>query len=149
MKKKDFIKAQKEIKKALLDAGIVLPKKADIEVVDFGLDEYDKTGLGIFVKVNEPEYCSKWMVLKPGQTCLFHKHKIKKETFFVMKGTVILSTDDKKITLKPGDSYTLSKGEYHTFTSKKGAVIEEVSTHDDNADNYFKDKRVVRETVVD
>ncbi len=147
MNKKDFIKAQKDVVKALKDAGIILPKGADIEIVDFGLNEYDKTGLGIYIKINEPEYCSKWMVTKAGQTCPNHKHKIKKETFFVIKGIVELTIDDNMIILKPGDSYTIKKGNYHSFTSKKGAVIEEVSTFDSNADNYFTDKRINRDPV--
>jgi D-lyxose ketol-isomerase len=149
MNQKEFAKAQADVKKALKDAGIVIPKGAEIEIVDFGLNEYDKTGLGIYLKVNEPEYCSKWMVLKPGQTCANHKHKNKKETFFVIKGIVDLRIGDKLIKLKPGNSYTLRKNTNHTFTSKKGAVIEEVSTHDENADSYFTDKRIIRDLVVD
>jgi len=147
MTKKEYLKAQSYVKKALKDAGIILPKNAEIEIVDFGLNNFDKIGLGIYLKVNEPEYCSKWMVLKPGQTCPYHKHKKKKETFFCIKGVVDLTVKDKIIKLKPGDSYTLKRGEYHTFTSKTGAVIEEVSTFDSNADNYFMDKSINREPV--
>ena len=149
MNQKEHSKAQHDVKIALKDAGIALPKNAEIEIVDFGLNEYDKTGLGIYLKVNEKEYCSKWMVLKAGQTCANHKHKDKKETFFVIKGIVDFKVGVKKFTLKPGDFYTLRKGTYHTFTSKKGAVIEEVSTHDENSDSYFTDKRIIRDIVVD
>ena len=149
MDKKEYLKATTDVKKALKDAGIAIPKNAEIEIADFGLNEYDKTGLGIYLKVNEPEYCSKWMVLKPKQTCPNHKHKNKKETFFVIKGVVDLTLGNKTIKLKPGDSYTLKKGTYHNFTSKTGAVIEEVSTFDENSDSYFTDKRIIRDIVID
>jgi D-lyxose ketol-isomerase len=149
MKKSEYIKAQKEAKKVLKEASIPLPKNAEIEIVDFGLGNFRKTGLALFVKVNEPEYCSKWMVVLPGQVCADHKHKDKKETFIVMKGIVELTTGNKKIVLKPGDSYTLIQNTYHTFTSKRGAVVEEVSTYDTNADNYFKDERIIRDPVLE
>jgi D-lyxose ketol-isomerase len=149
MKKNEYKKAQKEVKQIFKDANIPLPQNAEIEITDFGLNEFRKTGLGLYVKVNEPEYCSKWMVLLPGQTCPFHYHKKKKETFIVMKGIVKLSTEAEEITLKPGATYTLSKNTYHTFTSKNGAIVEEVSTFDSNADNYFKDKRIIRDTPVE
>jgi D-lyxose ketol-isomerase len=149
MNKKEYLKATTDVKKALKDAGIAIPQKAEIEIADFGLNEYDKTGLGIYLKVNEPEYCSKWMVLKPKQTCPNHKHKNKKETFFVIKGVVDLTLGNKTIKLKPGDSYTLKKGTYHNFTSKTGAVIEEASTFDENSDSYFTDKRIIRDIVID
>jgi D-lyxose ketol-isomerase len=149
MKKSDYAKAQNKIKKVLKEANIVIPKEAEIEVVDFGLNDFDKVGLGIYTKINEPEYCSKWLVLFPGQTCANHYHVTKKETFIVMKGTVELTTKEKKLILKPGDSFTLNKNTWHTFTSKRGAIIEEVSTYDTDADNYFEDKRIVREVKVD
>lgn len=130
------------------EANIPLPKSAEIEITDFGLDNFKKLGLGLYIKVNEPEYCSKWLVVFPGQVCPYHMHRDKKETFIVMKGTVELTFEDKKIILKPGDSYTLEQNTYHTFTSKRGAVIEEVSTYDTNADNYFRDEKIVRDTLI-
>jgi D-lyxose ketol-isomerase len=149
LKKNEYLKAQREAKKAIKEAGIPLPKGADIEIADFGLNDFKKTGLGLFIKINEPEYCSKWLVVFPGQTCPYHQHKNKKETFFVIKGTVEMMIENKKYILKPGESLTLPQNTYHSFTSKKGAVIEEVSTYDTSEDNYFKDQRIIRDTVVE
>jgi D-lyxose ketol-isomerase len=149
MKKSEYTKAQKEIKKTLKEAGIPLPKNADVEVADFNLNTFKKIGLGLYTKINEPEYCSKWLVVFPGQTCPYHLHKNKKETFIVLKGTVELTIKDKKHILKPGETITLPQNTYHSFTSKKGAVIEEVSTFDSSSDNYFKDERIIRDTIVD
>jgi D-lyxose ketol-isomerase len=149
MKKSEYTKAQKEIKKALKEAGIPLPKNAEVEVADFNLNNFKKDGLGLYTKINEPEYCSKWLVVFPGQTCPYHFHKNKKETFIVIKGTVELTIINKKHILKPGDILTLPQNTYHSFTSKKGAVIEEVSTFDSSSDNYFKDERIIRDTTVE
>jgi D-lyxose ketol-isomerase len=149
MKKTEYTKAQKEIKNTLKEAGIPLPKNADVEVADFNLNDFKKVGLGLYTKINEPEYCSKWLVVLPGQTCPYHYHKNKKETFIVLKGTVELTIKDKKHVLKPGETLTLPQNTYHSFTSKKGAVIEEVSTYDSSSDNYFKDERIIRDTVVE
>jgi len=148
IRKAEYQAAQAAVRQMIRSAGIPLSNDTEIEIADFGLGKYRQIGLGCVVKVNEPEYCSKWLTLLPGQICPWHYHKLKKETFIVHKGVVELTTESEKIILHPGEQYTLKQGTKHTFTSKDGAVIEEVSTHDDNADNYFDDPNIVRETVI-
>lgn len=133
----------------LKDAGIVISRKEDIEIADFGLGEFEKQGLGLVVRINEPEYCSKWIVVFPGQTCPAHYHKLKKESFFVFKGTVNLKVNNKTFTLKPGDSYTVNQRQVHEFTSPDGAVVEEVSMHDENSDSYFINPKIIRDPQVE
>jgi N-acetylneuraminate synthase len=149
IRKADYQTEQAAARQMLRSAGISLPNDVDIEIADFGLGKYREIGLGCVVKVNEPEYCSKWLTLLPGQTCPWHHHKLKKETFIIHKGLVELTTDSGTFILRPGDQYTLKQGTRHTFTSKDGAVIEEISTHDDNADNYFSDPKIIRDTVIE
>lgn len=60
-----------------------------------------------------------------------------------------LVADGKAITLKTGERYTLRPGVRHSFGSPAGAVIEEVSTHDENSDSYFDDQNIVRDPVVE
>jgi D-lyxose ketol-isomerase len=148
MKRSEYAAAQKEVKKILADAHIALAPDDQIEIVDFGLGDYRKRGLGIVLKINEPEYCSKWLTLLPGQTCIDHYHNYKKETFFCIKGDVEINIPGKQITLKAGEKYTLPPGTMHNFTSRKGAVVEEVSMHDENADSLFPDTNVVRDVQV-
>jgi D-lyxose ketol-isomerase len=148
MKRSEYTAAQEEVRKILGAANIALSPRDEIEVVDFGFGDYRRRGLGIVVRVNEPEYCSKWLTLLPGQVCIDHYHNFKKETFFCIKGIVEINLPGKKVTLKPGEKYTLTPGTLHNFTSKDGAVVEEVSMHDENADSIFPDASVVRDVRV-
>lgn len=150
MKRSEVRLHQQEVKRILNAAGIV-PGVPDeqIEVADFGLGHYKAEGLGVVVRVNESEYCSKWLTLLPEQWCPWHYHKVKKETFFVLKGDVELYCGSEKVTLRPGDRYTIPIGSDHTFGSHLGAVIEEVSTHDENSDSYFRNPGVIRDPIIE
>ena len=44
-----------------------LDPETPIEIADFGLGRWEHAGLGIVIRVNEPEYCSKHLTLFPGQ----------------------------------------------------------------------------------
>lgn len=149
MKHSEVIVAQARVRRRLEDAGIVLDPNTAIEVADFGLGRWEREGLGIVIRVNEPEYCSKYLTLEAGQACPLHYHKLKKETFFVLSGEVKLWVDGQTIMLIPGESYTLNPGALHMFDSLGGAVVEEVSTHDENGDSYFKDPAIVRDPAIE
>ncbi len=149
MKRSEVAAAQARVRRRLEDTGIVLDPNMQIEVADFGLGHWDQEGLGIVVRVNEPEYCSKYLTLEPGQSCPLHSHKLKKETFFVLSGEVKLWADGQTIMLIPGERHTLAPGVLHEFDSLGGAVIEEVSTHDENSDSYFKNSAIVRDPVIE
>jgi D-lyxose ketol-isomerase len=149
MKQSEVLREQEIVRGMLTQAGIVVGAKQAVEIADFGLGRYRQEGLGLVVRVNEPEYCSKWLTLLPGQTCPWHHHRLKKETFFVHTGDVTLRAGDETVELKPGDSYTIPPGVDHEFTSVAGAVIEEVSTHDENADSYFRNPEIVRDPIIE
>lgn len=149
MKRREMEAARSEVYAQLTEAGLVPDPTLDIEVADFGLGRYAQEGLGLVVRVNEPEYCSKWLTLRPGQKCPRHFHRLKKETFFVLRGTVELEADGERLSLAPGQSFTILPGVRHAFSSRAGAVVEEVSTHDMNSDSYFDDPEIVRDTVLE
>lgn len=149
MKRIDVTNYQARVHKILAGAGIPLAGDAGVEIADFGLGEFERTGLGLVLRVNEPEYCSKWLVLLPGQKCPLHHHKLKKETFFVHSGSVSLRLEDRLVRLRPGESITLPPNTPHEFWADSEAIIEEVFTHDENADSYFSDPRIARDTVID
>ena len=148
MKRSEVTAAQARARRQLEDAGLTLSGDLEIEIADFGLGDYARQGLGLVVRVNEPEYCSKWLTLGPGQECPAHSHRLKKETFFVLRGEVILEADGRAVRLGPGARHTIRPGVRHSFRSDAGAVIEEVSTHDENSDSYFDDPRIVRDPVI-
>lgn len=149
MKRSEVTAAQGQVRQRLEDAGLVLAPNISVEIADFGLNRWEREGLGIVVRVNEPEYCSKYLTLEPGQECPLHYHKMKKETFFVLTGTVSLEADSQPITLSPGGQYTLRPGVNHKFSSRSGAIIEEVSTHDENSDSYFTNPAIIRDPITE
>lgn len=148
MKRSEIIREQEWVRKTLNENKIHIPKDLDIEILDFGIEDYDHYGLALITRINEPEYCSKWIILKPNQVCFNHYHKIKKETFFPHVGVLKLKLSDKEILLKPGEHYTLEPGTWHSFSSDTICVIEEVSMHDKNSDSYFDDNRIQREPPI-
>jgi|ERR1700683_3238350 len=91
---------------------------------------------------NEPEYTSKHLVLTPGFACSLHCHKVKKETFSVIKGWCFLELGEipkGRRVLQEGDSLTIEPGTYHRFSSPKGAVgctILETSTRHTDEDVF-------------
>jgi len=149
MKRSEVNREREVVRQILTDAGIAIAPTDEVEVADFGLGRYRTEGLGLIVRVNEPEYCSKWLTLLPGQECPWHYHKLKKETFFVYKGVVDLWSDDTQHALEPGQQFTIKPGVWHKFSSSTGAVIEEVSTHDQNSDSYFRNPEIVRDPAVE
>jgi len=148
MKRSQVMKEQAWVRSILKKHKIPILEDEEIEILDFGLHDYDNFGLALIMRINEPEYCSKWLILKPNQVCVSHHHEKKKETFFSHVGTVKLTLPDKEVLLKPGECYTLEPGVIHSFSSNDVAIIEEVSTHDENEDSYFVDNKIEREPKI-
>lgn len=88
--------------------------------------------------VNNNEYCGKILNLSRGFRCSIHKHKKKKETFYILKGEVFFELGNKKMILKKGDSITVNRGQYHRFTGLKNSKIIEFSTRHFDSDSYRK-----------
>lgn len=87
------------------------------------------------VLANEPEYCLKELRVFAGKKCSLHYHPIKKETFIVKRGLVMLERQGyQDELLKPGEARTILPGTPHRFSSIYGAVIMEVSTHHEDSD---------------
>ncbi|MFH1571478.1 MAG: D-lyxose/D-mannose family sugar isomerase [Gemmatimonadota bacterium] len=160
-------------------AGIVVTpaEKARIETADFGLGEFERTGLGVLVYVNTERCCAKELAMLPRQTCPEHRHPSinrsnpgKEETFRCRWGTVYLYlpgtrparpkarppkgdesayTVGREIVLKPGDQYTLPPNTLHWFQAgPRGAVVSEFSTRSLDEKDVFTDPRIARITKV-
>ena len=149
MKRSDVEKAKTGALSMLRGAGIVLAKDEEIEITDFGKNNYPKIGLGLVIRVSEPEYGSKWLTVLPGQVCPNHSHKLIKETFFVIKGDVMMRMGDEVVDMRAGDKLTMPAGTWHTFTSDGGAIIEEVTTRQVKDDSYFEDADIQRYVTVE
>jgi D-lyxose ketol-isomerase len=139
---------------ALADAGIVLTPEehANIELADFGLGEFERTGLAIVVYVNTERVCAKELVMLPRQICPEHRHPPvdgepgKEETFRCRTGTVHLHVaGHDEIVLEPGDQFTIPPDTLHWFQAgDEGAIVSEFSTRSRDESDVFTDPRIVR-----
>ncbi len=138
----------------LASAGIVLtPEERDaIELADFGLGDFERTGLAIVVYVNTERVCAKELVLLPHQVCPEHRHPPvdgdpgKEETFRCRTGSVHLHVGGHdEIVLEPGDQFTIPPDTLHWFQAgSDGAVVSEFSTRSRDESDVFSDPRIVR-----
>jgi D-lyxose ketol-isomerase len=149
--------AQEYAARQLEAAGIVLTdaERDAIEVADFGLGQLREYGLLVFVYVNTDRYCSKELVLFPGQTCPEHRHPPfdgtpgKEETFRCRRGSVELHVAGERIDLGPGGQYTIPPDTLHWFRAgDQGAVISEFSSASRDDLDVFTDPRIVRAPAV-
>ena len=127
---------------------IIVNTNQKIEIsYHYGLENFYKFGLTMITVVNK-KYCKKLLFLFNNQRHPAQYHKKKTETFDVLFGNIILRTKlngkIKRLSLKPGDTYTIQKNEIHEFTtrSKHGAIIEEISTTNIKLDSHYLDKKI-------
>jgi len=119
-------------------------------VLNFGLDEFEQTGLTEFWVANETKagYCGKFLFLFDGQWCPEHEHRMKHETFYIMRGQVRMIADGKETIMNPGDTFVMAQGVRHKFQGIGPALILEVSQPSVRGGNFFTDKRIGREGVL-
>ncbi|RPJ43506.1 MAG: cupin domain-containing protein [Chloroflexi bacterium] len=129
--------------------GLVMPDVTPIPL-HFGLDNFYETGETEFWVANERErgYCGKFLFVFDGQTCPFHYHKMKHETFFVLKGAVRMCTSTGDNVLKSGDTFVMPPGMGHSFTGIGPALLLEVSMPSILNDNFFADSRIGQNGVI-
>lgn len=108
-------------------------------VLDFGLGDFAKTGLIEYWIANEGKagYCGKFLFVFDGQTCPAHRHRVKHETFFIVRGKVRMASGRRSWLMKPGDVFPVPRGTGHRFTGAGPALLLEVSTPCELDDNYF------------
>lgn len=164
---------QQQAADLIAKAGILVTEeeRRSIEIADFGLDEFEVTGLGVLVYVNTDRCCAKELAMWPGQTCPQHLHPPvegdpgKEETFRCRYGTVYLylpgdATADprcappepsdsysvwREVVLRPGDQCTLPPETWHWFQAgPEGAVVSEFSTRSTDENDLFSDPRIQR-----
>jgi len=129
--------------------GLTMPDMK-VLMLYFGLDNFDKIGLTEFWIVNDEEagYCGKLLFLFDGQTCPEHHHDMKHETFFVVKGKVMMRVDGKEREMVEGDLLAMHRGMTHAFTGVGSALLIEVSQPCVRDDNFFTDKQIGKDGVI-
>ena len=136
-------------KRHVAEWGLVMPDVKPL-VLDFGLGEFDKTGLIELWVANETDagYCGKFLFVFDRQECPYHHHLMKHETFFVMKGAVVMKVKGRNRVLEQGDLLTMPPGTKHSFRGRGPALLLEVSQPSVRGDNFFRNKRIGREGVI-
>ena len=142
-------KALADFKKCLADWGITMPK-VEPQVLDFGLGDFGKDGLIEFwvANNNKEGYCGKFLFVFDGQTCPYHHHDFKHETFFILRGAVTMKIDGKKSLKKQGSFLAMDQGCDHSFTGKGPALLIEFSKPCRPDDNIFENKSIGDNGVV-
>lgn len=159
-------------------ASIVLTEaeQKQIEIADFGLGQFEQTGLAVLVYVNTQRCCAKELAMWPRQTCPEHRHPTvdgepgKEETFRCRWGKVFLYVQGeppmkphckppsgrehaytvwREIELNPGDQHTVMPDTLHWFQAgEEGAVVSEFSTRSRDECDIFTDPQIERATRI-
>ncbi|MDD5686736.1 MAG: cupin domain-containing protein [Elusimicrobia bacterium] len=135
--------ALKKFKLAMKKFGLTMPAVKP-QLLDFGSGKFYKTGLIEYWVANEDKegYCGKFLFVFGGQTCPYHHHDFKHETFFILKGSVSMKVNGKKTTKKQGGIVVMPPGVDHSFTGIGNALLLEVSKPCQPNDNLFEDKSI-------
>jgi len=96
--------------------------------------------------INTPLYCGKELMVRRGKWSSkgnYHYHLIKDETFYILKGNLILDFVDSKeifhsITLRPGEAFRVPPTMKHRFSTNTfgGCKFIEFSTKHRDSDSY-------------
>ena len=123
--------------------GLTMPPGEPLPL-HFGLRRFTEIGETEFWIANEIDsgYCGKFLFVFDGQTCPYHYHGIKHETFFVVKGRVRLRVGADTRELAEGDLLAMPPGVGHSFTGLGPALLLEVSTSSLPGDNYFENPNI-------
>ncbi len=132
------------VKAFLKESNVQLPGRTEMEISHhYGIERFYETGITMLTVVNRG-YCKKLIVVLPGQRHPEQYHQEKDETFHVLYGEIELILDGVPRTLSPGGLVTVEPGTRHAFTSKNGAVIEELSTSHNSRDSFYTDESIAK-----
>ncbi|MHB1296078.1 MAG: D-lyxose/D-mannose family sugar isomerase [Anaerolineae bacterium] len=141
--------ALRKCRETLADWGLTMPPVSPL-ALDFGLGRFDEVGEIEFWVANEEQagYCGKFLYVADGQTCPYHKHNVKHETFFVLKGTVRMILDGEEKILQQGEVLVMPPGQRHSFTGIGPALLLEVSMPSQRNDSHFANPQIGENGVI-
>jgi N-acetylneuraminate synthase len=138
-----------DAKGMLFEAGIALGKDFEVELSHhYGMKNFRQIG-AIIINIVNREYCKKLIIVLPGQKHPHHFHKIKEETFQLLYGDLVVEISGQKSIMKPGDMQTVLRGQLHSFSSKSGAIFEEISTMHVKGDSYYQEKNISQKDPIE
>ncbi len=138
-----------DVKGMLYEANIYLGDTFEAELSHhYGMKHFRQFGAVIISIVNR-EYCKKLIAVLPGQQHPDHMHKVKEETFQLLYGDLEVVVDGEEREMKPGDIQTVLRGQMHSFSSRTGAVFEEISTTHVKNDSYYEDPVIAKKDLME
>jgi sialic acid synthase SpsE/mannose-6-phosphate isomerase-like protein (cupin superfamily) len=131
-----------DVKALIKKSKVQVPGWCELEISHhYGMERFRECGLAAFTVVNR-DYCKKLMVVLPGQKLPEQFHKEKNETFHILYGDATVELDGKQSNHKANDIVTIPHGLKHSFWSRNGTVIEEVSSTHVAADCWYTDESI-------
>jgi len=129
--------------------GLTLPAVTPLPM-QFGLNRFMEIGETEWWVANDTDhgYCGKFLFVFDGQTCPYHHHRMKHETFFIVKGTLRMKVGEEERLMREGDLLEMPPGVGHSFTGVGPCLILEVSMPSILQDNFFADKRIGENGVI-
>ena len=138
----DLSDIRKSVNELIKKSGVIIPRSAEMEISHhYGIEKFYKTGITMFTVVNR-EYCKKIITVLPGQNHPEQFHKLKEETFHVLYGDLELILDGVAHIMHAGDVITVLPEIRHIFSSKKGCVLEEISSTHIKDDSFYTDPEI-------
>ncbi len=112
--------------------------------LDFGLQRFAQIGETEVWIANDRSagYCGKFVYVMDGQTCPYHHHGMKHETFYVLKGAMRMKMGGDEFIMREGDVMPMPPGVDHSFTGVGPCLILEVSLPSILRDNFFENKAI-------
>jgi N-acetylneuraminate synthase len=135
--------ALKKCRQSFDEWGLTLPDVPSVPF-HFGLKDFYKVGeieFDIHNNVQEG-YCGKFIFIFKGQTCPMHYHKIKHETFYLVKGKIEMEAAGKTLIMKQGDIQIMPQNTKHRITGLENSLILECSKPDIMSDSIFDDRYI-------
>jgi N-acetylneuraminate synthase len=131
-----------DVKSLIKKSKVQVPGQCELEISHhYGLEKFRQHGLTAITVVNR-EYCKRLMVVLAGQKHPEQWHNAKDETYHILYGDVTVELNGTRTTHRSNDIITIPHGIKHSFCTKNGAVIEEVSSSYSANDSFYTDESI-------
>jgi len=134
----------RDVKALIRKSRVQVPGQCDLEISHhYGIKNFRENGLTAITVINR-DYCKRLLVVLPGQKHPEQWHNQKNETYHILYGNVTVDLQGTKSDHAANDILTIPHGVKHSFWTKHGAVIEEVSSCYAQGDSWYTDESIMR-----
>lgn len=131
-----------DLVKIIKKSQVVLPPYVDIEISHhYGIEKFYETG-GILVNIINRTYTKMLVIMFPGQSYPRHSHVQKDESYHILHGDLEIEINNEVHFLKKGDVLSINQGQSHSFKTKVGVIVEEISTTYIKGDSIYEDDSI-------